>query len=142
MSFHFSLITPERTLVEVDDASSLALPTAEGEITVLSNHMPLSSLLVAGILRYRRAEGSEEEVAVSQGFIRVAAGGTVTVLAETAERGDELDLQTIADAQDRARRIMQQTVSADDASFALAASALQRELARHKLAIKHRHKQK
>jgi F0F1-type ATP synthase epsilon subunit len=76
---------------------------------------------------------------VSGGFIHIEQDGKATVLAETAELGHELDLSVIEEAKKRAEDVMKRAVSADDVSFAAAAAALERELARYKVALKHRH---
>lgn len=137
MAFHFKLVTPERTLFDGEIVSA-TLPTAEGEITILSHHAELSAILVPGVIRIKTPQG-EEEIAVSGGFIRIAPDGTVTTLADTAERGHELDLSVIEEAKERARQVMKQAVAKDDVSYAAAAAALERELARYKVAMKHKH---
>src|SRR5574337_1441575 len=137
MAFRFRLVTPERTLVD-EEVDSATLPTVAGEITVLSHHAPLAALLKAGIIKVTRAKQAEE-IAVSGGFIQVAEDGSVMALAETAERGHELDLSVIEQAKQRAKDVMQKAVAKDDVSFASAAAALERELARYKLAMKHRY---
>ena len=130
------LITPDRVLFD-QSAESISLPTVEGEITVLSHHAPLTALLVPGIIQLQHAS-TKEELAVSGGFIHVEAGSKVMVLADTAERGQELDLSVIEQAKERARQVMQQAVNTDDVAFAQAAAALERELARYRVASKHR----
>lgn len=134
----FKLVSPER-IVSDEDALSVSLPTATGEITVLPHHAPLVSLLTSGIIRLRKPSGDEDEIAVSGGFIHVEKNGNVTVLAETAERGHELELSVIAEAKQRAKAVMTKAVMADDVAFAKAAAALEREMARYKLVIKKKH---
>ncbi|HEU0050457.1 MAG TPA: ATP synthase F1 subunit epsilon [Patescibacteria group bacterium] len=136
MALRFKLVTPDRVLID-EDVQSISLPTPDGEITILPNHVPLASLLVPGIAHVVREQGAEE-IAVSSGFIRVGNDGTVNVLADTAEQGHELDLSIIEEAKKRAENVMKQAVMKDDASFAQAAAGLEREMARYKLAIKHR----
>ena len=138
MSFRFRLVTPERTLIDAE-MTSVTLPTPNGEIEVLSNHAELATLLVPGIIRYVTKERQTEEVAVSGGFLHVSPDKLATALTETAERGEELDLSVIEEAKQRAETIMKQAVAKDEASYATAAAALQRELARFKVATKHRH---
>ena len=140
-TFRLKLLTPERTLSE-EDVLSVSLPTLTGEITILSGHVALASLLVAGVVRIKRSAG-EEELAVSGGFIQVSdKGQNVTVLADTAERGHELDLIALEAAKERARQVMREAIKQDDVSFAAAAAALERELARHRVASRHQaHKQ-
>lgn len=132
MPLHFELVTPERVVFKTD-ADRITLPTAEGEITVLPHHVPLVARLVAGIA-ILVVGGVEEEVAVSGGFIEVGEGDKVRVLADTAERGTELDISVIEAAKARAEEVMKNTARTDDKAYAFAAAALERELAREKVA--------
>ncbi len=133
----FRLVTPERVLFD-EEAVSLSLPTESGEITVLPGHVELSALLKTGIGHFTRPDGEEMDVALSQGFIHIDGKNTITVLADTAEKGEELDLSVIEIARKRAEEVMRGTTRQDDQAFALAAAALERELARFKLATKRR----
>ena len=133
---HFELITPER-MVYKEEVEQVTLPTTLGEITILSNHEPLVATLVPGVAKLKTKKG-EEDVAVSGGFIEVSEGNIIKVLADTAERGFELDLSSIEEAKQRAVKVMQEAVRSDDAAYAAAAAALERELARYRVAHKHR----
>lgn len=135
MSFRFELLTPERNVFE-RDVDQASVPTTEGEITVLTHHIPLVALLAPGIIRILH-RGVEEEVAVSGGFIHVQPDGALRVLADTAERGQELNLSVIEAAKSRAEQVMKDVVRADDTAYAAAAAALEREVARYKVARKH-----
>ncbi len=135
MPLHFKLVIPERILFE-EEAASVTLPTLEGEITVLPKHIPLVAVLVPGVAKLVRVEGQVEDVAVSSGFIQIGAD-QVTVLAETAERGEELTLETIRKAQEHARDLMRQAKSTNEQSYASAAASMERELARFKTITRH-----
>lgn len=137
-ALHFKLVTPDRTLLD-EEVVSVTLPTVEGEITVLPHHAPISALLVPGIIKLKTVKGESEDVAVSGGFIQVKSDGTVMALADTAEHGHELQLSVIEEAKQRAKDVMKQAVTKDDVSFASAAAGLERELARYRVAMKHRH---
>jgi len=132
----FKLVTPDRVLAD-KEVKAATLPTADGEITVLPGHALLASLLVPGIIKLQTDSGTEE-VAVSGGFINVGPDGTVDVLADTAEQGHELDLAVIEQAKERAKQAMKEAIGKDDTAFAMAAAALERELSRFKLAMKHK----
>lgn len=137
----FSITTPER-VVYSDDVDEVTLPTTEGEITVLSHHIPLVTLSKAGVIRVKKA-GTEQYLAVSGGFVEVQPGSELLILADTAERAEELDIKKIEEAHERARKIMEEKIHTDDVAYASAAAALERELARLKVAHKHRtHHQK
>lgn len=153
MSFHFELITPERVVYQ-REVEAVSLPTELGEITVLPHHAPLVAKLVPGVGRVV-FEGQEEEIAVSGGFVVVEARSPrpsdgqddpaptmLRVLADSAERGSELDLSVIEAAKQRAEELMTQAVRADDNAYAAAAAALERELARYRVAVKHKGRRK
>ncbi len=131
----FTIATPERVVYK-EDIDSLSLPTPLGEITVLQNHIPLVSLISPGMITLRK--GKEEwYVAVSGGFVSVKPESNVTLLADTAERAEELTLEAVEKAREDARHALLQVRVADDASFAMAAAAVERELARVRVARKH-----
>jgi len=136
MSIQFELITPERVVFR-KEADKITLPTAEGEITILPGHIGLVAALVPGIAKLT-TKGKEEEVAVSGGFIQVGKD-LVRVLADTAERGEELDLGVIEEAKKRAEKVMKEAVRLDDNQYAMAVAAMEREIARYKLAQKRKH---
>ena len=138
-SLHLKLVTPDRVLLD-QEAISISAPTPDGEITVLAHHIPLASLLTPGVLRVRRSPQEEDEIAVSGGFIEVKRDGTVLILADSAERGQELDIDMIEEAKARAKAVMTNAARQDDESFAAAAAALERELARYRVATRHRGK--
>ena len=129
----FELVTPERVVFRTE-IDQVTLPTKEGEITVLPNHVALVAKLVPGVAHLKRGT-EEEDVAVSGGFIQVGEN-RIRVLADTAERGIELELEAIEKAKERAEAVMKETVRSDDTAFAAAAAALERELARYKVAKK------
>ncbi len=133
---HFKLVTPERVLFE-QEAASVTLPTVEGEITILPKHEPLVAALKAGVAKFVYPDGKVEDIAVSGGFIQVEHN-QVTVLADTAERGEELTIEAIEQAEARARDVMKQTKFADANSYAAAAAGLERELARYRTAMRSR----
>ncbi len=135
MSIHFRLFTPDHVLID-EEVQSISLPTPDGEITVLPRHADLVSLLSPGVIKVYRSS-QLEEVATSGGFIQIEHD-QVHVLADTAEQGHELNLSVIERAKQRAKDLMTKTVHADDVSFAMAAAALEKELARYRVAMKHR----
>lgn len=130
----FKIVTPERVVFE-DTVDAVILPTVDGEITVLPHHIPLVSLLSAGVLRIKK--GAEETpLAVSSGVIEVD-GKRVVVLADTAERADELEEEKIEKARQAAQKLMAEKRT-DAEGFAEATAALERELARLKVARRYR----
>ncbi len=130
MKISFKIVTPERIVFEDDAIDALILPTEEGEITVLPHHIPLISLLKAGVLRVKKGN-DETPLAVSSGVIEVT-GRAVTVLADTAERADELEEEKIEEARQAAKKLMEEKRT-DETTYAEATASLERELARLKV---------
>jgi len=120
------VVTPERLLVSADVDEVIA-PGYEGEFGVLPEHTFFLAILSIGILRYRK--GSEtQKVAVGGGFAEVTPKRMV-VLADVAEKADEIDIERARLAHARAEAALKE-VTLDDATYAKAYSALRRALAR------------
>lgn len=133
-TLQFKIVTPERVVYE-DTIDEAILPTVDGEIAVLPHHIPLVTLLQAGVLRIKK--GSEEiPLAVGSGVIEVD-GKRVVVLADTAERADELEEEKIEKARLAAKKLMEEKRT-DAEGFAEASAALERELARLKVVKRYR----
>ena len=94
------IITAERKVYD-DDVELVVVPGSDGELGILSNHAPLMSTLQPGELVIRK-EGEDTYLAVSGGFIEVL-DDRVTVLADAAEKSDEIDEQRALAAMERAR---------------------------------------
>ncbi|MBI3956851.1 MAG: ATP synthase F1 subunit epsilon [Candidatus Kerfeldbacteria bacterium] len=129
------VVTPERTLYS-SDVAQVTLPTVHGEITVLPHHIALVGLLAPGELRIVPKQGSDVYMAVSGGFIEVAKN-RIHVLADTAERSDEIDEQRAEAARQRAQQLMSE-VQHDEEARATALGQLEKELARLRVVRKHR----
>jgi len=135
---HLELITPERVIYE-GEADSVSLPTPDGEITVLPHHIPLISIVVPGSILVRK--GKEEMIfSVSRGVIEVD-GRSLKVLADTAERAEELQEEAIAKAKAEAEKVLQEKRE-DREGFAEATAVLDRELARLHTIRRHRSRTK
>jgi F-type H+-transporting ATPase subunit epsilon len=131
----FKIVTPERTVFE-DTIDQVTIPTQEGEITVLAEHIPLIAVLAPGELNIKKG-GEETAIAVSSGMLEVRKN-EVSVLADTAERAEEIDLARAEVARAKAEKIKEEKVRMDDVEYAAAVAALlERNLARIKVAKKH-----
>ena len=115
----------------------VSLTTPDGEITVLPNHIPLVTLVVAGELRYKK-NGQEFFMAVSGGFTEVRGDNTLVVLADTAESAHEIDVTRAQSAHDRAQKLMTEARSREDVDYAAIRSKLEKELARLRVGNKYR----
>ena len=136
MSFTLKIVTPERVAYEAS-VDSLTAMTADGEVTILPGHAPLVSTLRAGEAKVK-VGADESFLAISTGFLEVRPGNQVVILADTAERMEELDLEKIKEAKERAIALMSEK-HVDDTAFANAAALMERELAREKVALRRHH---
>jgi F-type H+-transporting ATPase subunit epsilon len=96
---HLRLVTPERLLIDTD-VEEVYAPGILGEFGVLPLHITFLTALTVGAVRYR-ASGREHHVAISGGFAEVV-DDTVTILADTAELADEIDVERAKAARARA----------------------------------------
>lgn len=132
----FEITTPERVAFRAK-AKQVTIPTTEGEITVLPGHVPLVAPIKAGELRVVAEDGKETLMAVSGGFVTVHPGDRLVVLADSAERAEELDLKAIEAAFARAEELMKEHED-DTERFAELQAVMARESARLKVAHRHR----
>lgn len=99
-------------LVSSDEVDVLVAPGGDGELAILPHHAPLLTTLKPGEIRVIK-DGEETYIAVSGGFLEMI-GNKVTVLADTAERADEIDVERSEEALRRAReRIVEAPAEAD-----------------------------
>ena len=94
-SILFEIVTAER-LVSSEEVDVVVAPGAAGELAVLPHHAPLLTVLRPGEIRVVK-DGEDSYIAVSGGFMEVM-GDKVTILADTAERADEIDLERAEEA--------------------------------------------
>ncbi len=129
-SLTLRIITPEGANPEVQ-AGYVVLPGADGYIGILPRHISLVLALKAGVLSYREAgkdAGSEMEmVAVSGGFAEVS-DDVITVLADTAEYAEQVDVERAREALRRAEERLSR--SSTDIDAVRARAALERAMTR------------
>ncbi len=134
-SIQLVIVTPERQLLR-QTVVKVALPGGNGSLGILPGHAPLITELGIGELTYRAKGASEAGVlAIISGFAEVL-GDRVTVLAETAERPEEIDLARAEEAKKRAEDRLSSASSDASVDWARAAVALQRSLIRIQVARK------
>jgi len=124
------VVTPDR-LVLSTEADVVVCPGVEGQFGVLPGHIPFLSALEIGEMYYRKG-GQIEYLAVSGGFAEVT-GEKVTIVAESAEKGREIDLERAQRAQERAEKRLA-TAKTEEIDWARAEAAMRRSLVRAKVA--------
>ena len=126
---HLEIVTPERNLIS-EDADEVVLPGRQGYLGVLPGHAPLLTDLDIGQLMFRRGN-VRRYLSVAWGFVEVLPD-RVSVMAETAERAEEIERERGAQARDRAREHLRGKGS--EVEFKRAQVALQKALIRIQVA--------
>jgi len=110
------IVTPER-LVERDVVQEVQIPGKSGYLGILPGHAPLITELGVGEITYK-ADGMEYHVAIAWGFAEVLPD-KVTVLAETAERAENIDVERARQSKERAEERLQSASAEVDVERAL-----------------------
>jgi F-type H+-transporting ATPase subunit epsilon len=126
----FEIVTPERIVLK-EDITQITVPTRNGEITVLPNHIPLVASLQPGVIEIKKKDGAPEIISLSGGFIEVLKD-KIVILADTAERAEEIDIDRAEEARKRAEETKREVVSKDAIRFADLSARIEKELARTK----------
>ncbi len=132
------IVTPEGIALE-EEVMKVTLPVEEGEVTILPEHMSYIGSLEAGEVILTHADDSQAFFAVSGGFVEFDHD-TLTVLADTAERAETIDIERAEAAKKRAEELRNQAVDMSEEEYARVAAALEKELVRIKVARKHTHR--
>ena len=134
------IVTPERLVLE-EMVDQVSLPTTEGEITVLPDHIPLIAGLASGDV-IAIVDGESIPMAVVGGFIEVKKNEEmiteVAILADFAEHISELTDEKISQAKTRAEELKKQMENKDHVDFEHFEAELERSLTRVKIADKWR----
>jgi F-type H+-transporting ATPase subunit epsilon len=129
-----TIVTPERSVVH-EQVEELQIPGAEGYLGILPGHAPLFSELKVGEVAYRKGD-TWFFLAVAWGFVEVQSN-QVRILAETAERAQEIDLERANRAKERAEQLISK--GGEDVDYRRALVALERALIRIQVARKAHH---
>ena len=130
-TFQLEIVTPERLVVQ-DTVVEVQIPGKNGYLGILPGHAPLITELSVGEITYR-VNGFSHYLAVAWGFAEVLPT-KVTILAETAERAEEIDVERARRAKEQAEKILQS--NAPDIDYPRTLDALKRAEARLDVAAK------
>lgn len=134
MPLKVEIVTAERLVYSEEGVDRLIVPGVEGELGVLTLHAPLLTMIQPGVMRIVR--GSDEvEMAITGGFIEVR-DNRVTILADAAERAEDIDEARAEEARRRAQRLLEEREAQVD--LAKADASLRRALVRLKAAERRR----
>ena len=129
----FEIITPDGLKFQ-EDVFEVTLPTPQGNIGVLPHHIPLISIVTPGVISIRRHDSVQEEpehLATEGGFVEIN-GKHVRLLADTAERADDIDELKTQEALAQARQL--RAAAKDQISLADATALIEKQSARLKAA--------
>ena len=129
MPIHLEIVTAERTILS-DDVDQINAPGAAGRMGVLPRHEPLMTTLIPGELTIIK-NGQSTPFAVSGGFMEVLPD-RVTILADTAERADEIDEERAEAARRRAEDLLRERKSEQE--MVIAEAQLRRAMIRLRVA--------
>ena len=130
MPLRLDIITPERNVLS-ETVDSVTVPGANGELGILPGHTPLISQLQTGVLAYSQGPATRR-LLVSGGFVEVR-DDRVAVLADVAERPEEIDAARARDAREQAEKTLG-TFSGSEEEFERERAELERAVARLQLA--------
>ena len=131
----FKIATPEKVVYE-DKISQITLPTKMGEITILPNHLSLVSSLNPGEILIKK-DKEEIPMVVSGGFVEFNNNNLV-ILADTAERAEEIDVERAEQARSKAKDLLDKKQDADDVDFTALAAKMEKEMARLRVGKKYK----
>jgi F-type H+-transporting ATPase subunit epsilon len=117
------IVTQERRLLQ-ETVKRVTVVSETGEITILPGHVPLLTKLVEGILVYDDIKGVEHGVAIFGGFLELDAEGTLSILADSAVRAEDIDEARAKKAQEEAKIKLKDR--GREAEFALAEASLRK----------------
>jgi len=122
MPLTLEIVTAERLVYSDDNVDMVVAPSVDGEVGILPHHAPLLTLLQIGELRVTKG-ADEQSIVIAGGFLEVL-NNKVTVLADVAERAEEIDAAAAEDARRRAQDALANRGATADLASAEAAMRL------------------
>ncbi len=136
---NLKIVTPEK-LILAEEVEQVSIPTTQGEITVLPDHIPLIAGLSSGDI-VALSEGEHVPFAVAGGFVEIKKDGDkteVAIMADFAEHVSALDENEVEKAKQKAEELKKQMENKEVVDYEHFASELERSLTRVKIADKWR----
>ncbi len=131
-TFQLEVISPER-IFYTGDVEMVELTTTEGDIGIYAGHIPLTTIVAPGVLTITESRDSLKEASLLEGFMEITPE-KVTILAQSCEWPDEIDVNRAREARDRAERRIKSNDS--NVNMSRAELALKKSLIRIGLAGK------
>ena len=130
-----SIITPEGSLAKLDEVDVLVAKTTQGEISILPNHIPLFTKLDHDEIRAKK-EGKDYFFTIFQGFLHLDPDNHITILADNAQRSEELNVETIKKAKEAAEKALQDKEKLSATEILRAETAVRRAIMELRVASK------
>jgi len=134
MPLTVDIVTAERLVLSEEGVDEVVAPGIEGELTVLPMHAPLLTMIKPGVMRIKRGN-DETDMAITGGFLEVR-DDRVTILADAAERAEEIDVARAEEARRRAEQQLERRET--DVDLARVSAELQKALVSLKVAERRR----
>lgn len=134
---HLEIVSPEGITYK-DDVDEVILPTPDGEIAVLTNHIPLFTKISEGEVRIKKGD-KEISIAITGGFLEVDKT-SLTIIADYAVKAESIEVARAQEAKKRAEKMLEERKEGVD--FALIEKDLQRSILELKIAEKVKRKQR
>lgn len=132
---HLQIITPEKTVFD-DEVDQVTLPTSQGQITILPQHVGLVTTIEPGDLIYKK-HNKEHLLAAGFGFAQIGKH-TTKVLVDLATPEEDLQEKAIEEAKKQAEVALKQKHLLSEEEYATAAANLQKALTQLKIKRRHR----
>ncbi len=122
MPLRLEIVTAERMVLQEDEIDMVVAPSVDGQVGILPHHAPIITVLQTGELRVKKG-ADERSIVISGGFLEVLHD-KVTVLADVAERSEEIDTAAAQEARDRAQQALANRGAGEDLAAAQTAMRL------------------
>lgn len=133
---HLEVVTPEKVIYK-DEVNEVIVPTVDGHIGILPNHVPLITQIIPGELTIKKS-GKDTFLAITGGFLEVA-NNTVSIIADYAVRSEHIEIAKALEAQKRAEEILKKkSEQMSEKDFALAQGELRKAITELKVARRRR----
>lgn len=128
-AIQFHIVTPERKIFS-QEVLEVTVPTSNGYVTILPNHIPMVSIVSVGELRVKLSNGEMHPFAISSGILEVQPSSKVVILADRSEFATEIDISRAEEAYKRAEEAMKVAHDAADVDYARFEALMEKELNR------------
>jgi F-type H+-transporting ATPase subunit epsilon len=132
-SLTLEIVTPDRALAR-EQVDEVVVPGSDGELGVLPGHTPLLATLKVGELWYRQGQ-DRHSLAIAMGFVEILPD-RVTILAQIAERAEDIDIARAERAKERAERRLAASTAEVNMDFERARIAMMKSLIRLQVATR------